>query len=101
VRHILLQTMSTANPPTLKGIAGQKRKRGYGIPAPKSKVKRHHEESLRLQELEKKVAQLVEESSHSEAPNILTHILGGINDCTNLYRYAAFGGYQTRWVNIY
>jgi hypothetical protein len=93
--------MSTANPPTLQAIAGQKRKRGHGALVPKGKVKRHHEELLRLQELEKKVAQLVEDSSQSKAPNVLMHVLGGINDCTDLHRYAAFGGYQTRWVNIY
>jgi len=92
--------MSTANPPTPKAIAGQKRKRGHGIPVPKGKVKRHHEESLRLQELEKKVAQLVEDPSHSNAARILTHILGGIDDCTKLHRYATFGAYQTRWENI-
>jgi hypothetical protein len=94
VRHIfLLPAMSMANPPTSKAIAGRKRKRGHENPVPKGKAKRHHEESLQLQDLEKKVAQLVAHYSYSKVVKMLIYVLGRINDRTNLHRYATFGGY--------
>src|SRR4051812_41924141 len=91
--------MPMVQPPTSKPIAGQKRKRGQGTPVVKSKAKKNHEESKRLQDLEKRVADLVEDPMPSKIATILIFMSGGISYFSSICGYADFRTDKARYVD--